>query len=283
MRQQLVYVALLDTGSKPLAGFSRLATTVVKVLVTVKTDMLPETLAADPFFEPIGHIRTVFDAMQVMRKACNLYGFSIFSVLNLPNAKPGAPELLSRMAVISSWPPEMICEYDRLGLGTDSPVFTRLRTRIAPLVFKVDDVNNMRPTADSVKSASELFGRYGLTMGVYYPVYDSRGHRFSVSFMGDRDALTSEEVLTLAMFSTLIVEQLSKISATENSSKTDLNTREIEVLQWIAEGKTSAEIAQITGLSEHTVNHYATIATQKLGCSNRTQAVVRAIRLGIFE
>jgi DNA-binding CsgD family transcriptional regulator len=251
--------------------------------MTVKPDMLPETLAADPFFEPIGHIRTVFDAMQVMRKACNLYGFSIFSVLNLPNAKPGAPELLSRMAIISSWPPELIADYDRLGLGNDSPVFKRLRTRIAPLVFQVDDVNNMRSTMDSVKNASELFGRHGLTMGVYYPVYDSRGRRFSVSFMGNRDALTSEEILTLAMFSTLMVEQLSKISATESSSKTDLNSREIEVLQWIAEGKTSAEIAQITGLSEHTVNHYATIATQKLGCSNRTQAVVRAIRLGVFD
>ncbi|WP_420406959.1 helix-turn-helix transcriptional regulator [Hoeflea sp.] len=251
--------------------------------MTVKPDQLPETLAADPFFEPISNIRTVFDAMQVMRKTCNLYRFSIFSVLSLPNAKPGTPELLSRMAIISSWPPEMIADYDRLGLGNDSPVFTRLRSRIAPLVFQVDDINNMRPTTDSVKNASQLFGRYGLTMGVYYPVYDSRGQRFSVSFMGDRDAMTSEEVLTLAMFSTLMVEQLSKISATEKSNRTDLNPREIEVLQWIAEGKTSAEIAQITGLSEHTVNHYATIATQKLGCSNRTQAVVRAIRLGVFD
>jgi DNA-binding CsgD family transcriptional regulator len=283
MHQNLVYVLLLDSGSKPLAGFCLLATKVVTVLMTVKPDMLPVTLAADPFFEPIGLIRTVFDAMQVMRKACNLYGFSIFSVLSLPNAKPGAPELLSRMAIISSWPPELIGDYDRLGLGNDSPVLKRLRTRIAPLVFQVDDINNMRSTTDSVKNASELFGRFGLTMGVYYPVYDSRGHRFSVSFMGDRDPMTSEEVLTLAMFSTLMVEQLSKISATENSSKTDLNSREIEVLQWIAEGKTSAEIAQITGLSEHTVNHYATIATQKLGCSNRTQTVVRAVRLGVFE
>ncbi|MEQ8482263.1 MAG: LuxR C-terminal-related transcriptional regulator [Hoeflea sp.] len=251
--------------------------------MTVKPDILPETLAADPFFEPIGHIRTVFDAIQVMRKACNLYRFSIFSVLNLPNAKPGAPELLSKMAIISSWPPEMIGDYDRLGLGNDSPVFRRLRTRIAPLVFKVDDINNMRSTTESVNNASELFGRYGLTMGVYYPVYDSHGQRFSVSFMGDRDPMAPNEILTLAMFSTLIVEQLSKISAIENSGRTDLNSREIEVLQWIAEGKTSSEIAKITGLSEHTVNHYATIATQKLGCSNRTQAVVRAIRLGVFD
>ena len=43
------------------------------------------------------------------------------------------------------------------------------------------------------------------------------------------------------------------------------------------------EIAVIAGLSEHTVNHYVTLATQKLGCSNRTQAVVRAIRLGMFS
>ena len=85
------------------------------------------------------------------------------------------------------------------------------------------------------------------------------------------------------MFATMLIEQISKISVANHAARSVLNARETEILQWTAEGKTSSEIAGITGLSEHTVNHYATIATQNLGCSNRTQAVVYAMRLGLFK
>ena len=42
------------------------------------------------------------------------------------------------------------------------------------------------------------------------------------------------------------------------------------------------EIADITGLCDNTVNEYFASARRKLGASNRTQAVVRAITLGLI-
>jgi len=54
-------------------------------------------------------------------------------------------------------------------------------------------------------------------------------------------------------------------------------------LTWTAAGKTSAEIAEILGLSEHTVNHYLNKATKKLDTVNRTQAVAKALRVGLIE
>ena len=233
-------------------------------------------------FESIPAIRTVFDAMQVLRKTCLSYGFMYFSVITLPNAISGGDTTISQMATISSWPPELIAEYDRLGLARNSPILDQLRKQITPLVFDVERVNDERGGEESGK-ANELFSRFGLTRGVYFPVHDSHGLRQAVSFMGDRDPLTAEELSTLAMFSVMLIEQISKISYADRAAKSVLNARETEVLQWTAEGKTSAEIARITGLSEHTVNHYATIAAQKLGCSNRTQAVVYAMRLGLFS
>lgn len=235
-----------------------------------------------PLYEPISKIRTTFDAIQVLRKTCLSYGFRYFSVLKIPPMVSETNQLMSQISMISSWPPELIADYDRLDLGRNSPVLERLRKQITPLLFEVDHINNDRQGADP-KTATELFVSFGLAMGVYFPVQDSRGQRFAVSFMGDRKPLSAEELPSLAMFSTLLVDQVSQITASEGSTKQVLNAREIEVLQWTAEGKTSAEIARITNLSEHTVNHYATIATQKLGCSNRTQAVVQAIRLGLFR
>ena len=230
----------------------------------------------------IGTIQTIFDAMQVLRRTCLGYGFKYFSVITLPSAVSGDDTSIASMATISSWPPELIAGYDRLGLARNSPILDKLRKQITPLVFEVAEVNNARP-GEEPQNANELFGRFDLSMGVYFPVHDNHGLRHAVSFMGNRDPLSVEELSTLSLFATMLVEQISRISVADHAAKSVLNDREVEILRWTAEGKTSPEIARITGLSEHTVNHYATIATKKLGCSNRTQAVVYAIRLGLFK
>jgi len=233
-------------------------------------------------FELIGKVRTIFDAMQVLRKTCLAYGFRYFSVITLPVAEASEDHTIAGLATVSSWPPELIAEYDRLGLARNSPILGQLRKQITPLVFANDKINDSRPGEEPL-DATELFLRFGLTMGAYFPVHDSHSLRHAVSFVGDRDPLSVEELSTLAMFATMLIEQISIISSADDAAKSVLNAREVEILKWTAEGKTSPEIARITGLSEHTVNHYATIATKKLGCSNRTQAVVYAIRLGLFK
>ncbi|MBC7281849.1 LuxR family transcriptional regulator [Hoeflea sp.] len=241
----------------------------------------PPVFQTEPFAQ-IPAIRTVFDAIQVLRKTCVGYGFRYFKVIALPANMSGGDSSLSRLATISSWPPDMIADYDRLQLARNSPILNLLRKQITPLVFDFDDINNRRP-GEEPASADALFARFGLTMGVFFPVHDFRSMRHAVSFVGDRAPLSAEELSTLAMFSTLLIEQISNVTIADHAAKSVLNARETEILQWTAEGKTSSEIAGITGLSEHTVNHYATIATQKLGCSNRTQAVVYAMRLGLFK
>lgn len=62
-----------------------------------------------------------------------------------------------------------------------------------------------------------------------------------------------------------------------------LTDRERQCLKWVADGKTSNEVAKIVGLSEHTVNHYLISATRKLDSVNRVQAVAKFIRSGISE
>lgn len=61
-----------------------------------------------------------------------------------------------------------------------------------------------------------------------------------------------------------------------------LNPRELECLSWVAAGKTSSEIARITSLSEHTVNHYLQVCCKKLDTVNRIQAVATALRLSLI-
>jgi DNA-binding NarL/FixJ family response regulator len=55
-----------------------------------------------------------------------------------------------------------------------------------------------------------------------------------------------------------------------------LSDREIETLTWVARGKTSAEIADLIGLSKRTVDFHLDSARIKLGASTRTQAALKA-------
>jgi DNA-binding NarL/FixJ family response regulator len=61
-----------------------------------------------------------------------------------------------------------------------------------------------------------------------------------------------------------------------------LTTREREVLQLMAAGLTNAEIAAQLRLSPNTVKEHASSVFRRLGARNRTDAVLRAQRLGIL-
>lgn len=61
-----------------------------------------------------------------------------------------------------------------------------------------------------------------------------------------------------------------------------LTEREKEVLLWSALGKTSADTAEILLISRETVESHIKSSIEKLGATNRTHAVVRAIFLGLI-
>ena len=62
-----------------------------------------------------------------------------------------------------------------------------------------------------------------------------------------------------------------------------LSTREIEVLNWIAAGKSNKEIAALLFISEGTVKTHVLSIHEKLGVGDRTEAVVKAIKRGILR
>jgi two-component system nitrate/nitrite response regulator NarL len=62
----------------------------------------------------------------------------------------------------------------------------------------------------------------------------------------------------------------------------ELSPRELEVLQLLAEGWPNKTIAHHLEISEHTVKFHVTAIMSKLNAQSRTEAVVRATRLGLI-
>jgi DNA-binding NarL/FixJ family response regulator len=86
------------------------------------------------------------------------------------------------------------------------------------------------------------------------------------------------------VLATIITARLAGVARMELWPKlVDLNDREVEALTWVARGKTSAEIAQILGLSKRTVDFHVDNARSKLGAVTRTQAVMKAADGGLIE
>jgi DNA-binding NarL/FixJ family response regulator len=69
----------------------------------------------------------------------------------------------------------------------------------------------------------------------------------------------------------------------EHLSDEDLTTREVEVLRQIAEGNRNRDIGEKLFITEETVKVHVKHIMEKLGASDRTQAVAIAIRRGIIH
>ncbi len=62
-----------------------------------------------------------------------------------------------------------------------------------------------------------------------------------------------------------------------------LTTREIDVLRWTADGRTSSEVSAILRISERTVNFHINNVIHKLGVAPRVQAAIRCALLGLIN
>ena len=60
-----------------------------------------------------------------------------------------------------------------------------------------------------------------------------------------------------------------------------LTPRESGVLQLLARGRSNKQIAATLGVSERTVKFHVSALFTKLGATNRTEAVTRAIQAGL--
>jgi DNA-binding CsgD family transcriptional regulator len=75
----------------------------------------------------------------------------------------------------------------------------------------------------------------------------------------------------------------SSIKRLKQNTHFKLTPRELEVLKWIKEGKSSWDISTILCRSERVVIWHANNIMQKLGAKNRTQAIAIAMRYNLID
>ncbi|WP_437583702.1 response regulator [Paramicrobacterium sp. CJ85] len=95
---------------------------------------------------------------------------------------------------------------------------------------------------------------------------------------GVRAVIGGETVLAPSIAATLV----KRMRRTENTTSVSLSPRELDVLRLVAAGRSNPQIARELFIGEATVKTHLLHAYEKLGVSDRTQATLRALDLGLI-
>lgn len=101
-------------------------------------------------------------------------------------------------------------------------------------------------------------------------------------------SLAAEEAIAqgLIVIDPALLEALLRPSKSkpekERAERDGLSPRENSVLKLIADGQSNKQIANTLGISENTVKFHSNSLMKKLGVQSRTEAVVRAAKLGVL-
>jgi DNA-binding NarL/FixJ family response regulator len=122
----------------------------------------------------------------------------------------------------------------------------------------------------------EIAPRFGLLPPfIFVTALSDRDNELRARRLGADDYVTKP--IDFDILETIIKARLAGVARIDVRPKlTDLNDREIEILTWVARGRTSAQIAEMIGLAKRTVDFHLDNARNKLGAATRTEAVIKA-------
>jgi len=195
--------------------------------------------------------------------------------------KGPVPLAAPRVVWCSTYPQAWQQLYDQRGYMQQDPTVRHAIVSDEPV----------RWPGDLYHQAPDFFdeaARHGLRHGVAIPRRDARGMVSLFSVVRSDEPLSAAEYETkkerLLWLAVLCHEGMLKSwgELLRDDSGVELSVREMDVLRWTCEGKTSSDVAQILSISEATVNFHTRNACAKLGTTNRTAAAVRAALLGLL-
>lgn len=123
---------------------------------------------------------------------------------------------------------------------------------------------------------------FGMREGLTVPVYDTCGLAGVISLAGRELDLSAPTRAGLTSVAIALFHRIEALQAPSGGPQI-LTRREIEVLAWLADGKSDWQIGQILGVSAKTVNFHVENAKRKFGVATRIQAVVAAVRQGTIR
>lgn len=189
-----------------------------------------------------------------------------------------------KVAAFTTYPDAWRDHYMQQNLHLTDPTLHSAARSIAPVDWSRLDQN---PAFSSIFDQAKDFGLpdIGLTVPIRGPFGETG--LFSVTSSVKADEWTSLKRKIIANL------QLSAVYMHDRVMKSDrltdilrypnLSAREIEIIQWVAVGKSQQDIGDILSISPHTVEVHLRSTREKLNALTTAQAVGRAIAIGLIH
>ncbi len=165
------------------------------------------------------------------------------------------------------------------------PVMQHCKKKSLPIIW-----GQSTYTAEGQGAVWEEQAVHGYCTGISMALHLPEGRHFMLGVERDRNLPTDPAELTrivadLQLLTVHAQEAAGRIfvPAVRDSDVPSLTPRELEALRWTMEGKTAWEVGSILGISERTAVLHVNNAMHKLGCVNKHQAVLKALRLGMLR
>lgn len=190
----------------------------------------------------------------------------------------------SQFLYVNSAPPEASVVDDPDDNRKD-PVMQHCKRASVPIIWN-QDTYTMAGLGDLWEAQAQFGFRTGIALALHLP----EGRHFFMSV--DRDqplpkdpAEVTRMVADLQLYAVHAQDVALRVllPPTPDVDVPYLTPRELESLRWTMEGKTAWEMGNILGISERTAVLHINNATHKLGCINKHQAVLKALRLGVIR
>lgn len=223
------------------------------------------------FVEAIETADTPRALLDEMVRALGVFGFENFVITSLP--RPG--ESMRKAILIHRLPGLWFDLYTRHSYADHDPVIRHCRQTVKPFEWAEAPYD-----ADSDPRAAEVMRRaqdFRMQQGFCVPIHGLNGYDACISLSGKEVDLSPRTKPAIHLMALYAFERGRQISGGGGSPDLPLSPREREVLAHSANGLSAPAISQRLGITERTVTAHVANACQKLGASNKTQAVARAL------
>jgi DNA-binding CsgD family transcriptional regulator len=208
-------------------------------------------------------------------------GFETVSAITVIDRGLGKSDFIN----IDNTPVEFTQIYADPGLQRRDPVMQHCKRQSVPIIWDQDTY-----VESGVGELWEHQASYGYRTGIAMALHLPEGKHFLLGV--DRESPLPDDteelqrlVADLQLFAVHAQDSAMRLllPLAQQPDRPKLTPRELEALRWTMEGKTAWEAGVLLGISERTVVFHVNNAMHKLGCINKQQAVLKALRLGLID
>ena len=183
--------------------------------------------------------------------------------------------------MVDGVPRDWIDRYAAEQKFVDDPITNYARSATEPFLWS--EIGSLMRLTNAHRDYLDEMRAAVIGDGIAFQVYGPglRNGVVGLGFGPDRTSVTAQERAELHM---VVQSGHVRFCQYYHSDGVGLNLspRELEVLGWMARGKSNASIAQILDVSRHTVDTVVRRIFEKLDVSDRTAAAVMAIQAGMI-